>query len=86
MNILPSSCYTHYELRALPISGVGRASTGINHVRKSPLYAAFLWRFTTQDRGLAQASNVKYKAQTTYKPSGKLEAVETLEWLKFEKR
>ena len=57
MNILPSSCYTQYELRAQPITGVGGASARVDRVRKSPFYAS-LWRLTARDRRLAQASNV----------------------------
>ena len=57
MNILPSSCYTRYELRAPPISGAGGASARVDRVRKSPFYAS-LWQLATQDRRLAQASNV----------------------------
>ena len=57
MNILLSSCYTHKEFWTPPISDMGRASTCINHVQKSPFYAS-LWQLTARDRRLAVASNV----------------------------
>ena len=57
MIILPSSCYTHNEFRALPISGVGGASARIDDIQISPFYVS-LWWLTSRDRRLAVASNV----------------------------
>ena len=57
MNIVPSSCYTWYVLRAPPTSGVGGANVHVDRIRKSPFYAS-LWRLTAQDRRLAVASDV----------------------------
>ena len=71
MNILPSSYYTRYKLRALPSSGVGRVSKCVNCIRKSLFYAS-LWQLTARDRRLAVAFNVgsvKQKAQTANKPT-----------------
>ena len=58
MNTLTLSYYTHKKFRAPPTSGMGRASARVDHVRKSPFYAA-LWQLTAQDRRLAVASNVE---------------------------
>ena len=57
MNTLTLSYYTRQEFRALPISGMGGASTRVDRVRKSPVYAV-LWQLTARDRRLAVASNV----------------------------
>ena len=57
MNIIPSSGYTRYKLRAPPISGVGGASAHVDRIQKSPFYAS-LWRLTAQERRLTLASNV----------------------------
>jgi len=45
--ILTLSCYTRTrkEFRATPTSGLGGASTQVDHVRKLPFYAS-LWQFT----------------------------------------
>ena len=48
MSILPSSCYTRKEFQALPTSGMGGASTHVDHIRKLPFYAS-LWQLTAQD-------------------------------------
>ena len=60
MNILPSFyyMYTHCEMRAPPISGVGWASECIDRVRKLLFYAA-LWWLTTRDRRLAVAFSIR---------------------------
>jgi len=45
--ILKSSCYTRKEFCTTPTSGLGRASTRVDRVRKLPFYAP-LWQFTIQ--------------------------------------
>ena len=57
MKVLPSSCYTRKEFLAPPTSGLGRAITRVDHVRKSLFYAS-LWQLTTRDSRLALVSNV----------------------------
>jgi len=52
-----SSCYTCKKFRATPTSGLGGASTRVDHVQKSLFYAS-LWQFTVQFRRLTLASNV----------------------------
>ena len=57
LNIVPSSCYTHYKLLPPPISSVGGASVHVDRIRKSPFYTS-LWQLTARDRRLALAFNV----------------------------
>jgi len=57
VKILTSSCYTCKELRAMPTSSLGGASTRVDHVQKSPFYAS-LWQFTVWYRMLTLPSNV----------------------------
>ena len=55
--IFTSFCNTRSEFHAKPDSGLGGASTRVDHVQKSLFYAS-LWRFTIRYRRLTLASNL----------------------------
>ena len=60
MNILQSSYYTCYKLRAPLTSGMGGASAHVDRIQKTPFYGP-LWWLTAWDRRLALASNGSMK-------------------------